>query len=139
MGRRRSAETDRFAAGVVEFLETRGEGDLLEGVSVGFDDELEEVEGEGDRYLEETCLDLGLIDLLEAMMPLSFWEGSKRGGVVWFLVVVVVSETAATIINENTYTPNPDEIFNNSPHIVDLSHEKIKKIPFFSKHQDFLQ
>lgn len=96
MDRLRSAETDRFTAGVVEFLETRGDGNLLEGVGVGKDDEFEEVEGEGegDKYLEETCLDLGLVGLL---IPLSFSEGNN-GGLVWF----VVSEMAATIIKKIT-------------------------------------
>lgn len=101
MDRRRSAEIERFAAGVVEFLETRGDGNLLEGVGVGKDDEFEfefevEVEGEGDKYLEETCLDLGLDGLLGLVIPLSFSEGNN-GGLVWF----VVSEMAATIINNN--------------------------------------
>lgn len=99
MDRLRSAETDRFAAGVVEFLETRGDGKRREGVGVGNDEEFEEVEGEGegegDKYLEETCLDLGLVGLLGPMIPLSFSEGNN-GGLDWF----VVSEIAATIITK---------------------------------------
>lgn len=82
MGRRRSAETDRFGAGVVEFLEINGEGDLREGVNVGKDEfefEFEEVEGEGERYLEEICRGFGLIDLLEVVIPLSFSAGNNGG------------------------------------------------------------
>lgn len=89
MGRLRSAETDRFGAGVVEFLEIKGEGDLR---NVGRDDEFEfeiefefeEVEGEGERYLEETCRGLCLIDLLGVviLIPLSFSEGNNGGLVV---------------------------------------------------------
>lgn len=97
LDRLRSAETDRFAAGVVEFLETRGDGKRREGVGVGIDDEFDEVEGEGegegDKYLEETCLDLGLVGLFGPVIPLSFSEGSN-GGLDWF----VDSEMAATII-----------------------------------------
>lgn len=55
LGRLRSTETDRFGAGVLKFLEIKGEGDLR--VNVGKDEfefEFEEVEGEGERYLEET-------------------------------------------------------------------------------------
>lgn len=82
LGRRRSAETDRFGAGVVEFLEINGEGDLREGVNVGKDEfefEFEEVEGEGERYLEEICRGFGLIDLLEVVIPLSFSAGNNGG------------------------------------------------------------
>lgn len=121
MDRLRSAETDRFAAGVVEFLETRGVGNLLEGVGVGKDDEFEEVEGEGegDKYLEETCLDLGLVGLLGPLIPLSFSEGNN-GGLVWF----VVSEMAATIIKNITKEKPQMKSSSNSPHIVDLTQRK---------------
>ncbi|MFS7998137.1 hypothetical protein Hanom_Chr12g01150191 [Helianthus anomalus] len=101
VGRLRSTESDRFATGVVEFLEIRGEGALLEGVTVRNEFEFEfefEVEVEGDRYLEETCLDLGLTGVMTSS---SFSVGNNEGRIVWFLVVV--SETAATIIKQDTY------------------------------------
>ena len=85
------------------------------------DEETEEleVEGEGDMYLEETCLDLGLLGLIPL---LSFSEGNNGGllGLIWDpsceqalgfrgfcggCVVEDASETATTIIeNTNAHT-----------------------------------
>lgn len=79
--------------------ESSGEGHLLDEE----DEEVVEVEvevddGEGDIYLEETCLPLGL----RRRVPLSFSEG-KSGGLDDFVVfnngsVEAASEMAATII-----------------------------------------
>lgn len=129
MDRLRSAETDRFAAGVVEFLETRGDGKRREGVGVGNDDEFEvegEGEGEGDKYLDETCLDLGLVDLLGPTIPLSFSEGNN-GGLDWF----VVSEIAATIIYETIQNKTQMKIFKTHLTLSIYTKQKITKLPFF--------
>lgn len=64
---------------VPEFLETKGEGNLLEEEEEDdTEEEFEvEVEGEGDMYLEETTLDLGLLGLLIPLLPFS--EGNNGG------------------------------------------------------------
>ena len=88
------------------FLDTTGEGNLLEEEEEEdeeSEDELEvEVEEvEGDMYLEETILDLGFLGLLETPLLLSFSEGNNGGLVVlgfWGSVVEAAPETAATII-----------------------------------------
>lgn len=121
-GRRRSTETDLFGPdeGVfkteVEFLETKGDGYLLEEVE---DEETEdafevEVKVDGDMYLEETILDLGLLDVLpETPLLLSFSEGNKgglleRSSLIFAFcgsVVEATPEAAATIITaKNTRT-----------------------------------
>lgn len=82
--RGRSTETDLFGPdeGVfktgVEFLETKGDGYLLEETE---DEETEEAfEVVGDMYLEETILDLGLLDVLpETPLLLSFSEANNGG------------------------------------------------------------
>lgn len=119
-GRLRSTETDlleakegAFGKGVVEVLGSEGEGNLLEEEE---DDEsedeleVEEEEAEGDMYLEDTILDLGLLGLPETPLLLSFSEGSNGGLRVlgfWGSVVEAAPETAATIITiqeADTYT-----------------------------------
>lgn len=92
-GRLRSADCDLLGStepgnGVidagVELAErrTRGDGHLLEDDDVEEEDEVlvvvVEVEGEGDMYLEETCLDLGFLRLLTPLL-LSFSEGNNGG------------------------------------------------------------
>ena len=87
-GRLRSTETDLFGTkagefhAAAEFLETKGDGNLLEETDdEDAEEEFEvEVEGEEDMYLEETTLDLGLFGL--SIPLLSFSEGSS-GGLLW--------------------------------------------------------
>ena len=62
--------------------ESKGDGHLREEddvVEVEFDVEEEVEEGEGDMYLDETCLPLGFL----GRTPLFFSEG-KRGGLEGF-------------------------------------------------------
>lgn len=117
LDRRRSTETDLFEAregAGVEFLETRGEGNLLEEEEEEendeeFEVEVVEVEGEGDMYREETILDLGFLGLPEIPLLLSFSEGNNGGLRPWsagvalgfcgsVAAVEAAPETAATII-----------------------------------------
>ena len=94
----------------VEFLETRGDGHLLETVDDDEIDDAEEEEGEGDMYLEETCLDLGLL----GPTPLLSLSEGNNGGLLGFrwassreLIlgfcgsIEAAPEIAATIITKN--------------------------------------
>lgn len=95
----------------MEFLETKGDGNLLdEEEDIG----TEEFEGEGDKYLEETCLDLGFLCLI----PLSLSE-DNNGDLLGLLSIDVIlgfldglietaSEIAATIITKKTQTNSKD-------------------------------
>lgn len=157
-GHLRSAETDLLGTNEgagAEFLETKGEGYLLEeNEDEATEHELEvEAEVEGDMYLEDTILDLGFLGLLEIPLLLSFSEGNNGGlppcssreaaVVLGFFgsVVEAAPETAATIITiKDTHThAHADYVKSQPSHIEPRRKKQTYREPFWHLHSHLQQ